>query len=568
MREILEAVAAEALEHGVNVSQHVGAFPADDGDSVYVVVPHEYFVLTPQDEHPARDQLKRTIAFCVEHPGNATFEVGSQWAARVGAAMDINRDSCEELNRRGVPAHRFVLGYSSRWDRWRGDPSHRRDIDVTYLGTTDARRDYLLALQSEVFSQWRTSFLIPPHEQMTRARPDFLIGCAKYEHLSNSRTLINLHRGASRSLEWVRVLEAMCNGCVVVSEWSTDFDPLIPGEHFILTSAGAVAEAATALLRTPQRLDGIRDAAYALCQTKLPMSASVALLIEQAEDLMTNRARAHSVSREVAVRPNPTLSMNEPSQPDDGYPVLADWAQTLPPNTRMAVAASVAGYVSSLDFAVSSALIGEASQGTLVDVLVIANGNPADLSLTMRSLSAQDVPLKVHLASVEIASRELGHPRGRMINALTGQAESDAIVIADAGLSFMPTAIHKLRAALEGDPLTSAVYPMVADTQGGFLWNSLPAEKERLERRNYLGTPIMLRREALQAIGGYVEDARLIGFEDLELYLRLLDRGYGVKLVPEILAQGSRPVPPAVSVSGLRPELAVAILRRNFSSRA
>ena len=71
MEELLGVVAEEVRAIGVDASSHRGAFPPGDGNEVFVVVPHEYFVLTDIESHPDAATLRRTIAFCVEHPGNA-----------------------------------------------------------------------------------------------------------------------------------------------------------------------------------------------------------------------------------------------------------------------------------------------------------------------------------------------------------------------------------------------------------------------------------------------------------------------------------------------------------------
>src|SRR5699024_1432733 len=120
----------------------VGMFPEPNDDTVYVVVPHEYFA-APEGEFITADQRKRTIGFCVEHPGTATFEYNASLLPGLGGAVDINRDSSAELQRRGISAEFFQLGYSPLWDAWGGNPDSTRGVDVTYLGTAERRRAVL-----------------------------------------------------------------------------------------------------------------------------------------------------------------------------------------------------------------------------------------------------------------------------------------------------------------------------------------------------------------------------------------------------------------------------------------
>ena len=64
-------------------------------------------------------------------------------------------------------------------------------------------------------------------------------GRAKHELLAGSRVLLNVHQGERDYFEWIRVLEAISNGCLVVTERSGGYAPLVPGRHFIQAPADA-----------------------------------------------------------------------------------------------------------------------------------------------------------------------------------------------------------------------------------------------------------------------------------------------------------------------------------------
>ena len=92
MHELLGVIAGEVRDLGpeagvdeVTVSQ--GPFPPGD-EAVYVVEPHEFFLKTPAADQPTRDQLARTIAICVEHPGTASFQQTVDTAGQVAAWME------------------------------------------------------------------------------------------------------------------------------------------------------------------------------------------------------------------------------------------------------------------------------------------------------------------------------------------------------------------------------------------------------------------------------------------------------------------------------------------------
>ena len=51
----------------------------------------------------------------------------------------------------------------------------------------------------------------------------------KWDLLGRAKILINIHQDEFPYFEWLRVVQAMSNGAVVVSERSVDFEPLVPG---------------------------------------------------------------------------------------------------------------------------------------------------------------------------------------------------------------------------------------------------------------------------------------------------------------------------------------------------
>jgi hypothetical protein len=537
MEELLEVVADEVRALGVDVTASRGAFPQDDGDDVFVVVPHEYFVLTPPEELPGREVLDRTVAFCVEHPGNATFEVSARWAAQLGGAVDINRDGADELARRGVPVVRFRLGYSRRWDRWQGDLGRPRPCDVTYLGTTDDRRDFLLGNQARWLSEFRTALLIPPHEQMTRPRPDFLMGSEKHEHLASSKILLNLHRGASTSLEWVRVLEAMCNGCVVVSEQSTDFEPLVPGVHLAFAREQAVVPVAASLLRTPDRLRELQTEAYEFLKAELSMAGSSAQLVELAESLLGHGPSPVAVSAAPIASPEPMPVVPEPRVKPSGLPEPTPWITQVPPAVRAEIARTHARALRSCAVEIAERpLRGDAAVS--IDAIVSRGRDDGGLARALRGLDGQEVATRVLVGTASVGGDGLGVAHARIRNALLAQVRAPHVLVIQPHQELFPGALQKLLDPLDRDPTVAATYGMMFDPTSGSLWNALPVEPERLARRAYLHAPVLVRSEVLDALDGFDEDPSLISYEDQDFWLRFVSAGFCAELVAEIVGIG------------------------------
>ena len=104
--------------------------------------------------------------------------------------------------------------------------------------------------------------------------------------LGRSRLLLNLHREGSLAFEWVRALDAISSGCVVLTEPSSDLEPLVPGEHVLVASPARLGTVARAALTDPDALDAIAGAAYDVCTTELDVVASGRRLVDIAGDLL------------------------------------------------------------------------------------------------------------------------------------------------------------------------------------------------------------------------------------------------------------------------------------------
>jgi hypothetical protein len=564
MHELLEVVADAVDRAGGDVSIHVGTYPVMESPCAYVVIPHEYFVVTPREHLPTADQRAHTIGFCVEHAGNQTFEVSVAAARLLGGIMDINADSVAEMRRRGLRAERFTLGYSPLWDVWHGVDDTDRVLDITYLGTTDVRRRQLLALQAEELSVWESRLLTPPHEPMFRAREDFLLGTAKLEHLAAAKVLINLHRGGSRCLEWVRVLEAMCNGCVVVSERSDDFDPLVAGEHLLFSDPKRIVATASALLRDPQRLALIRQSAWARCRA-MDMRSSALRLMEMAGDIASQDRPAtlrHAGTDPRVVGSIPIVP--EPPQPASGLPSLALWAVGLPEPFRR-LHASLLSAVEGLQapsVAITHALPSAEGAPRVVALIPDLAGDARQVARTVACLASQDVPLAAWTGRAETATSPPpgGFGVGATLNALVRATEAEVILVVEPGQELFANAVRRLLVALDAAPDAIAAYGFMADASEAELWNALPLESERLARRAYLTAPFLIRRSALVAMGGLSEDPALRGYEYHELWCRIARREHAAVFVQQMLGRGTRPRPTESNIAAIAPEVTLEAL--------
>jgi glycosyl transferase family 1 len=516
MEELLAAVADAALRAGGDAICHHGHV-ADVADerTVCVVVPHEYFVLTGRHD-PAL--LARTIGFGVEHPGTATFATARSFAGSLAATVEIGEDAVREMRRHGVAAQRFVLGCSPIWDR--RVPGQARDVDVTHLGTADESRLALLAGIVPGLAGYRTELVLAPHEPMTASGPDFLAGARKWALLARSRLLLNLHREGATAFEWVRALEAISNGCVVLTAPSTGLVPLVPGEHVLVGDPTRMGLVARAALDEPDRLDGIAAAAREVCDTELDMVASAGRLLDLAASIAATAPvcppRATSRPARTAEKAMAQWVPCERALPDPSTPAQPELARLLREVARLRavrpgrhVARHTAGRHA-------------------VDVVCVAAPGDGPLASTLGSLAAANVFVAaVGGEAVSDAGRLCGlieysewMARGPVRNELLTLGAAPYVLIVDAGDELLnDDALAQLVAALETDSTAQAAYPM-AVLGSRMIVNALGVDARRLARFAYLTRGYLVRRSWLEGLGGFGVEPELDGFEDHDFWQR------------------------------------------------
>jgi len=572
MTELLQAVAAELAESGAKVEWAFDRFPHFDEPMTYVVIPHEFFALVAEEDWPDREQLAHTISFCVEMPGTIWFDFTATLAQHTAAAVSINRSATAELRRRGVRTEGFQLGYTPMWDRWLGDPARERNVDLLYMGSTDERRDGYLSGYARTLWPFRSKIMLPPIAPRTSRRPDYYMGEEKLALIGSSRILINLHRGGSRSFEWLRVLECICNGCVVASEHSRDYEPLIPGDHFVSAAPESVGLLVANLLSDPDQLESIQRSAYDFVRSELPMSVSASRLGEIADDLAGRAVRSvpggesnrfavpqmlrgetpfQSPSNDVAdelarlraglhrlvldnLETRRLLQALVTAPGDDwdadGVRLVTSTLVSAEPSPRVSVLVPVFNHESEVFETLQSVV---ASRYQDIELLVYDDGS-ADRSLERVCSFAEShswLPTAVFQSHV---NRGPSHAR----NVLVGHARGEFVFMLDADNKIYPTTLERLVEILDETPDASFAYPMLAVHTGGVasgLISCLPWNPADLVNGNYIDTMAMLRRDALVEIGGYCEDMRLIIWEDYDLWCRFAEAGLKGVLLPEML---------------------------------
>jgi spore maturation protein CgeB len=72
--------------------------------------------------------------------------------------------------------------------------------------------------------------------------PGFYANEKRNQLLSSSKIIINIHAVDNTYFEWLRVMMAIANGCLFVTETSDYIEPLINHQHIVMTSLDEIPE--------------------------------------------------------------------------------------------------------------------------------------------------------------------------------------------------------------------------------------------------------------------------------------------------------------------------------------
>ncbi len=161
-----------------------------------------------------------------------------------------------------------------------------RGIDVLFLGGDTARRGAVLSTLGPILCSRRSDlrlfrFTEPVHDGV----PGLVFGQEKYDLLARTRMLVNIHRDDTSPgyFEWARMIEAMANGVAVVTEPSTGFEPLVPGEHFV--QSDDIAGAVSGLLDDEERRAAIGESARRAVLETYPLAGSLGPILDELDSI-------------------------------------------------------------------------------------------------------------------------------------------------------------------------------------------------------------------------------------------------------------------------------------------
>ena len=576
--ELAEALCAEVESAGARASLHIGNFPPPRRDLIYVLVtPREYFTLMHGRIGPSPEVLRRTVFICAEQPNTSSFEENVRLARRGGAVFDINSHAVQAFAREGIAAQHLQLGWTQSWDHF---SQRERDIDVLFMGAISDRRARALSRYAQTLWPRRVCYLLSD-ASLPNWMPSesFRTGDEKWDLLNRCKILLKIHHDETPYFEWLRIAQAMANGAVVVSEHSADYEPLVPGKHFLAGDLDSLGLLAALLLDDGPRRQSLQTEAYGFLREELPLRSGIEDVLRRAATLADAEALP-SADDEFFTQPQPDPErirmFHEPTQPSSPFgndPDAASVRRAVKsilletrelrrqvahierhlasghPPPRIELVSRSRGHAGACprvsvlialydyeDHVVGALESLRRSHLEGWEVIVVDDGS-SDRSLERVQLWIADHENTAAVLLRHPVNLGLGHAR----NDALGWARGEFCFVLDADNEIYPHCLGRLVEALEGDPDAAFAYGILERFSAGEpigLLNTLPWEPRRLRYGNYIDAMAMMRTRILRdECKGYVLDRRLHGGEDYDLWCRLAESGHHAVFVPEIIAR-------------------------------
>jgi hypothetical protein len=498
--------------------------------------------------------------------------------------LDINEAAAVALRARGLTTYHLPLGYHASQDAWGGDALKPRGTDVLVLAGLTPRREAFLARHAGVFAAFNCRFILyDPSRPLMANAPNFIIGRDKYRLLADAKILLNIHRSETQYFEWHRGMNALCNGCVFLTEPSQGYAPLRAFEHFVEGPLDVLPDYAVALLKDDDLRRRIAQQAYEFMIGNLALSKQLEKLIPLLEATKPHPKHWFSTlspsrSARAATRTGPAPAPTNEDVNGDGplQRIVAGRRSELerfrqsyrmvletlllnteemrhelealhrkidPADFRMVKTPSFEAVAPDVTVAVVVHNHEHHVQECLGSILACAGVVPEILVVNDHSQDRSEEEITKFLTAHEdfpIALVSLQPKRGLAESRNTGfrLARAEFVLVLDAEHALYPQALSKLKAALErsGADFAYCMIERFGATTG--LGNTLPWEPDRLASENYIDATALIRRSSWQAVGGYeVVVDECLTLQDYDFWLSLAGQGRAGILVPEILAR-------------------------------
>jgi hypothetical protein len=602
MTEIAGWIVEAASLTGRAVELIADRLPTIDGSINLVVAPHEFFEL--YDAPPKDLQRAAAASVCVntEQPGTSWFDLALDACRRGLLMLDMSDQGVQALTAGGVLAQRLRLGGVPSMGQL--SATNERPIDVLFMGGLDDRRGTILADLAPHL--WRLNVdlrLVGGDRPIGAATPQAVFGAAKQRLLASSKVVLNIHRSRPGGddhppyFEWARAIEAITNGCVLLTEPADGCEPLVAGTHFVESACEDMAAQIERLLTDGSDRKQIADQARSVICGELALDRSLAPLLDKIEGEVLPELARHS--RSPAARNGRWhLGLSSGVQPVR-LGAFRPFLSTLAEAKRIAMAENAA--LQRLDAAACQLAHGSIQHVSRFETPAYAGANPevsvivslynyaGVVTKTLASIAASE-GISFELIVVEdhatddsrdvvrrfiverpdvpmmLVAKDANEGLAAARNTGFEMARAELVLVMDADNMIYPSCLRKLADALHAHPDVDAAYAILEDFgEQRNIRSALAWDVERLCRANYIDAQAMLRKSMWERLGGYRADDELVyGWEDWDLWLRLADGGGQAMLVTQILGRYRTQQGSMIALTNLATDDAIAAMRRRY----
>lgn len=541
--------------------------PYDRAATNLVVAPHEFYGLGEWSDRQVDRAAHISVPVCTEQPDSTWFDITRIYAQHSPRVLDINAHGAAALAESGIAATHLRLGGVPSMDRRRGGAERSRDV-LFLGGKTDRRAAELARLAPVLWHREADLRLFSFNRPVTEGAGGLVFGRDKYDLLADSRILLNIHRddAVPGYFEWARMVEAMANGCCVLTEPSAGHDPLVAGEHFIESAGGdALADDVEALLDDRALVRAVGGAAAQAVLRDHPLTATLGPILDELDDLPTPEPARHVIAPRYSAwtlraEQRPLLPVFRPTAEirrriydalteetllqrridaarclhrhgTDDHVERVESAAYATVTPEVSVLVTLFGYAHLVTETLDSIA---ASTGVDFEIVVVDDHSLDDGRQVVRDWIDRHPDVPALLLGSDV---NRGLPASR--NLAFDAARAELVMVMDADNLVYPTALRRLADALAADPGAAFAYSALEQfgttpgVQSAMAWH-VPW----LCEGNYIDAQAMLRRSVWERLGGYrTGDPLVFGWEDWELWLRIAaDGGYGVH-VPQMLGR-------------------------------
>jgi Glycosyl transferases group 1 len=252
------------------------------------IAPHEYFKLFLEPQFPpeeVQEFLQVTYMVSAEQPLTEWFEQACDRASPSLGVLDITEHTAIEYRKRGIFTLHAPLGYASCFEA--GIDPHQtldRNYDLLFLGSNSPKRERFLSQNAALFNRHNSNIVITRLEKPKfHHTAGFFANHDRNRLLRSCKILVNIHANDNTYFEWLRVVMAIANGCLVISETSDYVEPLINGKHLIITDLENIEDQCDYYLEHDEERETIVSTAYEFITKELNTGILCKTLIQKLE---------------------------------------------------------------------------------------------------------------------------------------------------------------------------------------------------------------------------------------------------------------------------------------------